>query len=107
MKSNKQRRQKIRVRRLQRVGRKACRVNTSSVDHLIDTMTVTLALLLRNHSDSILNFAQHSYYQNRPFRCENCGVEELWTAAKQQQWYKVAQGETWTTAIRYRVLSST
>ncbi|MCC8998351.1 MAG: zinc-ribbon domain-containing protein [Candidatus Contendobacter sp.] len=102
MKSNKQRRQEIKAQRLQRVERKARRVNARPVDRPVGTVTVTPALLRRNNSDGIPDFVQRGYYQDRPFRCKNCGVEELWTTAQQRWWYEVAQGDVWTTAVRCR-----
>lgn len=102
MKSPKQRRQEIKARRLLRAERKACRVNARPVDRPIGTVVVTPALLRPTTSYSIPEFVRCGYYQDRPFRCKDCGVEEIWTAAQQHWWYEVAQGEVWTTAVRCR-----
>ena len=102
MKSNKQRRQEIKARRLQQAARKACRVSARSVDRPMGAELVTPALLRRNNSYGIPDFVQRGYYQDRPFRCKDCGVAEIWTAAQQRWWYEVAQGEVWTVAVRCR-----
>ena len=41
-------------------------------------------------------------YTDRPFRCRDCGVEELWTARQQKWWYEVAKGYVYSTATRCR-----
>jgi hypothetical protein len=102
MKSNKQRRQEIKARRLQQAARQACRVNARPVDRPVGTVAVTPALLRPTTSYGIPDFVQRGYYQDRPFRCKDCGVEEIWTAAQQRWWYEVARGEVWTTAVRCR-----
>jgi hypothetical protein len=102
MKSPKQRRQEIKARRLQRAERKAGRVNARSVDRPIGTVVVTPHLLRPTTSYGIPDFVQRGYYQDRPFRCKDCGREEIWTAAQQRWWYEVAQGDVWTTAVRCR-----
>ena len=102
MKSPKQRRQEIKARRLQRAERKACRVNARPVDRPVGTVVVTPTLLRPTTSYGIPEFVRRGYYQDRPFRCQDCGVEEIWTAAQQQGWYEEAQGDVWTTAVRCR-----
>ena len=102
MKSSKQRRQEIKARRLQRAKRQACQVRARPVDRPIGTVVVTPSLLRRNNSYSIPDFVQRGYYQDRPFRCKDCGIDEVWTAAQQRWWYEVAQGDVWTTAVRCR-----
>ena len=102
MKSPKQRRQEIKARRLLRAERKACRVNARPVDRPVGTVAVTPALLRPTTRYGIPEFVQRGYYQDRPFRCQDCGVEEIWTVAQQRGWYEAAQGEVWTTAVRCR-----
>lgn len=102
MKSPKQRRQEIKARRLQRAERQACRVNARPVDRPVGTVVVTPTLLRPTTSYGIPEFVRRGYYQDRPFRCQDCGVEEIWTAAQQRWWYEVAQGDGWTTAVRCR-----
>jgi hypothetical protein len=42
------------------------------------------------------------YYEDRQFKCADCGTEEVWTAKQQQWWYEVAKGPIFSTAIRCR-----
>ncbi|CDH45849.1 zinc-ribbon domain containing protein [Candidatus Contendibacter odensensis] len=102
MKSNKQRRQEIKAQRLRRIVKKTRAVNARPVDRPIGTVAVTPLLLRRNNSYGIPDFVQRGCYQDRPFRCKDCGVEEIWTAAQQRWWYEVAQGDVWTVAVRCR-----
>ena len=104
MKSNKQRRQEIKAHRLRRAERQIQirRFNARPVDRPIGTEPVTPARLRATTSYGIPDFVLRGYYQDRPFRCKDCGVEELWTAAQQQWWFEEAQGDVWTTAVRCR-----
>ena len=102
MKSNKQRRQEIKAHRLRRIAQKARIINARPVDRAIGTVEVTPASLRPTNSYGIPDFVQRGYYQDRPFRCKDCGVEEIWTAAQQQWWYEQAQGDVWTVAVRCR-----
>lgn len=40
------------------------------------------------------------YYEDRPFRCVDCGCEEVWTAEQQKWWYETAKGPIYSTAVR-------
>ncbi len=42
------------------------------------------------------------YYYDLEFSCQDCGVEENWTAAQQKWWYEEAGGYVFATAIRCR-----
>lgn len=37
-------------------------------------------------------FVGRGFYVDRPFRCKDCGKEEIWTATQQKWWYEVAKG---------------
>ena len=104
MKSNKQRRQEIKAHRLRRIERQIQirRANARPVDRPIGTVAVTPTRLQATTSYGTPDFVQRGYYQDRPFRCKNCGVDEIWTAAQQRWWYEVAQGDVWTVAVRCR-----
>lgn len=52
------------------------------------------------NSPAILSFP--SYYIDKPFRCNECGVDQVWTARQQQWWYEVAKGHVDSTAVRCR-----
>ena len=104
MKSNKQRRQEIKAHRLRRAERQLqirC-VNARPVNRPVGTEPVTPALLRSNNSYGIPDFVQRGYYQDRPFRCKDCGVEEIWMAAQQQWWYQEAQRRLNRNQVRVR-----
>ncbi len=42
------------------------------------------------------------YYVDKPFRCVDCGKEEVWTANQQKWYYEVAKGSIYGQAIRCR-----
>ncbi|PQO43994.1 zinc-ribbon domain containing protein [Blastopirellula marina] len=41
-------------------------------------------------------------YADYPFRCVDCGAEEVWTAAQQKWWYEVMKGKVNSHANRCR-----
>ncbi len=102
MKSNKQRRQEIKARRIQRAQRQARHSTARPVDRPIGTVTVSPALLGPTTSYGVPDFVRRGYYQDKPFHCKDCGRAEIWTAERQRWWYEVAQGDVWTTATRCR-----
>ena len=106
MKSNKQRRQEIKAQRLRRIAQKARISNARPVDRSVGAVEVTPIRLRATTSYGIPDFVQRGYYQDRPFRCKDCGVAEIWTAAQQQWWYEQAQGDVWTVAVRCRACRS-
>ena len=63
---------------------------------------VNEALLAPNNSYGAPDFVYRGYYVDRPFRCVDCGKEEVWTGAQQKWWYEVAKGFVYTTAVRCR-----
>lgn len=42
------------------------------------------------------------WYKDYPFKCEDCGVNEVWTAEQQKWYYEEAKGYIWATALRCR-----
>jgi len=64
---------------------------------------VNEALLAPNNSYGAPDFVYRGYYVDRPFRCVDCGKEEIWTGTQQKWWYEVAKGFVYTTAIRCRL----
>ena len=104
MKSNKQRRQEIKAQRLRRAERQLQirRVNARPVNHPVGTEPVTPARLRPTTSYGIPDFVQRGYYQDRPFRCKDCGVEEIWTAAQQRWWYEEEQRRLNRDQVRVR-----
>ena len=67
MKSNKQRRQEIKLRRIQRAQRQARRATARPVDRPIGATTVTPALLRPTTSYGVPDFVRRGYYQDLPF----------------------------------------
>jgi hypothetical protein len=58
--------------------------------------------LAPNNSYSCPDFVQRGYYIDKEFTCQDCGREQIWTAAQQKWWYEVAKGVVWSAAIRCR-----
>lgn len=42
------------------------------------------------------------FYMDKPFRCRDCGKEEIWKAAEQKWYYEEAKAHTDATAVRCR-----
>jgi hypothetical protein len=42
------------------------------------------------------------FYVDQPFRCVDCGKEEIWTASRQKWYYEVAKGSIYGRAVRCR-----
>lgn len=42
------------------------------------------------------------FYVDIPFKCKDCGREEVWTAEQQKWFYEVAKGSLHATAVRCR-----
>lgn len=72
------------------------------MDRSLGTVEVAPALLRPTNSYDIRDFVRRGHYRDRPFRCKDGGVEEIWTAAQQRWRYEVARGDVWTTAARCR-----
>lgn len=47
-------------------------------------------------------FVARGWYEDQPFRCRDCGKDQVWTAAQQQWWYEVVQGSVYAGAVRCR-----
>ncbi|NOT53327.1 MAG: hypothetical protein HOP18_01860 [Deltaproteobacteria bacterium] len=93
MKSNKQKRLELEVKRQRREKKKAVAYGTVPVN--------PLALCPDNSYGAPL-FVTRGFYVDQPFSCRDCGKQEIWTATQQKWWYEVAKGEVWTSAIRCR-----
>jgi Probable zinc-ribbon domain len=59
-------------------------------------------LLAPNNSYGAPDFVRRGYYTDIPFRCVDCGKEEIWTGTQQKWWYEIAKGFVYSTAIRCR-----
>src|SRR3954469_19294000 len=61
-------------------------------------VAVDLEELAPDNSYSQPEFVTRGYYADRPFICQVCGAQQVWTAAQQKWWYEIAKGDVWTTA---------
>ena len=104
MKSGKQRRAEIHARRKQRAVKYQA-VNQETDRRLRPVLgpPVNEALLAPNNSYGAPDFVYRGYYVDRPFRCVDCGKEEVWTGTQQKWWYEVAKGFAYSTAVRCRL----
>jgi hypothetical protein len=104
MKSGKQRRVEIKTKRKHKVAKIQLRNNQQERQlRPVFGPAVNEALLAPNNSYGAPDFVYRGYYVDRPFRCVNCGKEEVWTGTQQKWWYEVAKGFVYTTAIRCRL----
>jgi len=103
MKSGKQRRREIVARRRKLAAKRAA---MASAVELRATpyafVPVNEELLAPNNSYGAPDFVRRGYYVDMPFRCVDCGKEEIWTGTQQKWWYEVAKGFVYSTAIRCR-----
>jgi len=107
MKSNKQRRKEIKLKRLARAAKLKRELETTIPPYALDKPVkyekagVVLAdskELEHNNTYGILP----TYYLDKPFTCIDCGSEEIWTAKQQKWWYEIAKGNINSTAVRCR-----
>jgi len=63
---------------------------------------VNESALAKNNSYGAPQFVYRGYYVDAPFKCKDCGKEEVWTATQQKWWYEVAKGFAYSTAVRCR-----
>lgn len=104
MKSGKQRRAEIDAKRKQKAAKRQ-RVNQETDRPLRPVLgpPVNEALLAPNNSYGAPDFVYRGYYVDRPFRCVDCGKDEVWTGTQQKWWYEVAKGFAYSSAIRCRL----
>jgi hypothetical protein len=48
------------------------------------------------------SYSPKLFYTDEPFRCIDCGKDEVWTAERQKWFYEVAQGSVYARAVRCR-----
>ena len=103
MKSGKQRRREIVAKRKKRAVKRAAMANSVEFKARPYTFVpVNEELLAPNNSYGAPDFVRRDYYIDIPFRCVDCGKEEIWTGTQQKWWYEVAKGFVYSTAIRCR-----
>jgi predicted RNA-binding Zn-ribbon protein involved in translation (DUF1610 family) len=106
MSSNKQKRQKL---KLTRVEKKA----ELKRAELLASRTKAKAALLPSLKNGTIIAVDRSkiisrcaipkipdYYRDTWFTCKDCGEQELWTAKQQQRWYEEQGGEIEAVAVR-------
>jgi hypothetical protein len=98
MKSNKQRREELKTKKLAR----AIKRTNLSRQRPLDAVNCNPGLLVPNNSYGTPEFVQRGFYIDVPFTCVSCGKEEVWTPSQQKWWYEVARGDTRTSANRCR-----
>ncbi|HLN87167.1 MAG TPA: zinc-ribbon domain containing protein [Candidatus Limnocylindrales bacterium] len=104
MKSGKQRRAEIDAKRKQKAAkRQAVDQETDRPLRPVLGPPVNEALLAPNNSYGAPDFVYRGYYVDRPFRCVDCGKDEVWTGTQQKWWYEVAKGFAYSSAIRCRL----
>ncbi len=103
MKSNRQRRSEIIQHRAQkRRATEATKIAEQRREQLARGVSVNPANLKPTNSYGTPDFVSREYYIDKPFKCKDCGKDEIWTATQQKWWYEVAHGDVWTTATRCR-----
>lgn len=101
MKSGKQRRSEIMAARRARAGRASARAAVQSVRPVAPAGSVLVdETKLKGSSWGLPAFTWRGYYEDQPFRCKDCGAEEVWTARQQKWWYEVAGGNFDSRAVR-------
>ena len=103
MTRGKQRREEIKTRRAARAARQAELEQAATLKQLeARGVRVNAHALAPNNSYGAPEFVYRGYYVDRPFRCQDCGKEEVWTATQQKWWYEVAKGYVYSIATRCR-----
>jgi hypothetical protein len=90
MKSGRQRRPEIQIRR---VGKPAAVRAEEARAH---------AKREAKARASTPDFVARGFYVDMPFACKACGQAQIWTAAQQKWWYEAAKGDVWTIAVLCR-----
>ena len=103
MKSGKQRRVEISARRKKRALKRSAMAKAVELRNTPSRMVpVNEELLAPNNSYGAPAFVRRGYYVDIPFRCADCGKEEVWTGSQQKWWYEIAKGFVYSSAVRCR-----
>lgn len=100
MKSGKQRRRELAIKKEVRAAKRVAR--EAAAKRVSDGAPVNYEALAPNNSYSGSEFMRSGRYTDLPFRCVDCGMDEIWTATQQKWWYEVAKGYIFSTARRCR-----
>ena len=101
MKSAKQKRTEIRIKREKRSRKKSeklAKANTTAkpAKRPINVVAANVEALAHNNTYGPLPL----FYVDKPFVCRDCDKAEVWTAAQQKWWYEVAKGHIDSNAVR-------
>jgi hypothetical protein len=99
MKSSKQRRAEMKAQCAARAEQASGKI---AKEKLSEGVAVNIANLAPYNSYGAPDFVERGYYVDRPFTCEGCGLEEVWTAQQQKWWYETAKGYVYSGAKHCR-----
>ena len=109
MKSGRQRRAEIKLRRKEkRFANSANSIYLKDVsaanqyDRPHGSVPVNPANLSPNNSYGIPEIVKRGFYVDMLFTCKHCGAPQIWTAQQQHWWYELAKGDIWTIAVLCR-----
>lgn len=106
MTSNKQKRAQLDAKKQARKYKAAAEKRDAQRELLeqkaVEQVLVETSKLSPDNSYGFPEFVTRGYYVDQPFRCCDCGVDEVWTARQQKWWYEIAKGDRWTIAKRCR-----
>lgn len=91
-----------RQRRVERAADERRAVAKVGAARPVDAVVVNRAQLAPSNSYGAPAFVTRGTYLDAPFRCVDCGADEVWTATQQKWWYEVAKGFAYSTARRCR-----
>ncbi len=98
MKSGKQRKSEIKMKRLERIVKRDNTVDPFK-DPIPDWAIPVNPAEIVYHS-MFINIPL--FYVDKEFCCKDCGQIEVWTAKRQKWWYEIAKGAFETTAVLCR-----
>lgn len=96
------------ARRIQKDARRLLKEKLKSGYRVVDGIELPPGAVLANrealqHNQATFpEIAYPLYYADRPFRCRDCGADEVWRATQQKWWYETAKGRIDTMAVRCR-----
>lgn len=110
MKSNRQRRAEIMLRRKAKkavIQAKTLRAKYDTPTYWMiattgESIAVNAANLAPNFSYGVPEFVQRGFYIDLSFSCKFCGAPQVWTARQQHWWYELAKGDVWQIAVLCR-----
>ncbi|MCA9041034.1 MAG: zinc-ribbon domain-containing protein [Planctomycetaceae bacterium] len=66
--------------------------------------TIPAGAILADHNEQAPNnsYSAPLFYEDREFKCRDCGSEEVWTAEQQKWYYEIVKGPIQAFAVRCR-----